>query len=283
MVKRKKATPVTLAQWGQPHLLYLPLYIALYGGFSTHEGLDLTLEFAGNDDAIYKHVATGKAHFGIGDPIFIESARNKKYNVTCPALIVQRAALWGVTHNPAIPVLTHIEDFVQLRIGSFPKPSTTYCVIAGLKEKHKRLLKYMQIVEAPIGKQSSLLSKNQADIILELEPMVSMAEMHGIRAVFSLADYQPNAAFTGLMVSSVTDPATSHAMVTALQDGLHACHTNKKLALTIAQQMFSDYPVQVLEKAYDRLKSSDVWPQTTTIDPTLWRNAVKLRKKSELL
>jgi ABC-type nitrate/sulfonate/bicarbonate transport system substrate-binding protein len=105
-------------------------------------------------------------------------------------------------HNkPAIQTLKTLADFVQLRIGSFPQPSTTYTVISALKEKNKRLLRYMQIIEAPIGQQAALLKNNQADIILELEPMVSLAEENNLRAVFSLSDYSQIGAITGLMVS----------------------------------------------------------------------------------
>jgi NitT/TauT family transport system substrate-binding protein len=198
----------------------------------------------------------------------------------CVALAVKRAAIWGITHNPAIPPLKKVEDFVQLRIGSFPRPSTTYSLIDGLKQKHKRLLKYMQLIEAPIGKQMQLLVNNKADVILELEPMVSLAESQGMRAVFSIAQFYGDAAFTGLIATrktADTKPLLVKKMTQALQQGLDTCLKDKAKALKIAQQVFPDYPKTVLSQAIDRLIEHGVWPQTTAIDPVIWKAAVTLR------
>jgi NitT/TauT family transport system substrate-binding protein len=282
MSKEIPLLPVKIAQWGQFHMLYLPLYVAVYGGMAKKLGLDITLGFAGNDDEIFHQAVTGQADFGFGDPLFVDIGRRKGLYGTCVALAVKRAALWGITHNPAIPMLQRIEDFVQLRLGTFPKPSTTYSLLEGLKRRHKRLLKSMQIVQAPIGEQAKLLVTDRADVILELEPMVSLAESKGLRAVFSIAQFYDDAAFTGLTVSEKTlveKPEMVEKMVCALQHGLDICLKDKKTALAIAQQVFPDYPPDVLAKAIDRLKKAGAWPKTTEIDPVVWAAAVRLRQE----
>ena len=262
--------------------MYLPLYATLYGGPAKRLGLDITLRFAGNDDAVFKQVASNRADFGIGDPSFALS--DKKHGVSCVAILVKRAGIWGVTHNPAIPQLESMSDFVQLRIGSFPKPSTTYELIAGLKRKHKRLLKNMQIVEAPIGAQAMLLTNNKADVILELEPMVSLAEAQGLRAVFAIAPHYGDVAFTGLMASKRMQdahPALVDKMQRAIQQGIHICNHDKVTSLRIAAKIFPNYPESVLENAYARLLHEQVWPETGAPDEKLLKAMKRLRIASE--
>ncbi len=282
MSKDSSLIPVHIAQWGHNHLMYLPLYAAIRSGKAKKLGLDITLTHAGNDDQIFNQVATGKADFGFGDPIFVEIGLQKGIKAVCVAMAVKRAAIWGITHNPTIPLLNKVEDFVQLRIGTFPKPSTVYALIEGLKHKHKRLLKYMQIVEAPIGQQAQLLTKNKADVVIELEPMVSLAEAKGMRAVFSLAQFYGDSAFTGLMALEKTvnqKPHVVEAVIQALQYGLDICLKDRKKALKIAEEVFPDYPKEILDKAIQRLNAHGVWSETTSIDRKNWKTAVKLRQK----
>jgi NitT/TauT family transport system substrate-binding protein len=275
---------VTIAQWGRaPLLIYLPLYVALYGGYAKAKGLKPKLIFSGSDENVFHAVARGKADFGISDPIFTEIHRKKtRPGPACKALLVKRVPIWGVTHNPAIPPLKRIEDFVQLRIGSLPRGSTTYSLIEGLKLKHKRLLKYTQIIEAPIEKQFHLLSTGKADVVLELEPYISMAEHQGLRTVFSLAQFYGDFAFTGLTVShgmQMRDPAVVEKLIAALDKGLKVCREDKKEALRIAIEMFPGYAPEILEKGIRRLRAANVWPDTADVNQAGWKAAVHLRRK----
>lgn len=275
----KRVPTFRLAQWGQKHLLYLPLYVALR--MAERERLFLDMDYAGNDDAVYNRITSGKADFGIGDPLLTATHPHKKNPVACIATIVQRAALFGITNNPAIPELKSIDDLVQLRIGSFPKPSTTYCLMADLKRRHKRLLKKMQIIEAPIGKQALLLAHDQADVILELEPMVSLAESKGLRVVLPMAEFYGPAVFTGVMVAESFIHSHTHIVrrfCNLLAMALGVCNHDTAQALDIAELEFPDYPRALLEKALLRLRSYDVWPPNTNINEAAWRNALRVRR-----
>lgn len=69
---------ITVAQWGQEkYLIYLPFYIAQERGFFKDEGLDITVQFSGNDDQVFATVLKGEAQFGIGDPVFTAISREK--------------------------------------------------------------------------------------------------------------------------------------------------------------------------------------------------------------
>lgn len=271
--------PLIIAQWGQLNLFYLPLYIPWQDGTFKKQGLDISLDLVGNDDQIYRHVTSGKADFGMGDPVF--SAFDKKKNkAVCIASIANRVPIWGVTHNPAIGMLTDVKDFVRLRVGSFPAPSTTHSLIAGLKAKHKRLLNYLQIVEAPIGQQQALLTGGKADVVLEIEPMVTLAEEYGLRVVFSMAQFYGAMAFTGITASPrmQAQPEIIKKMKDSVQHGLDVCHTNKSKALQIAAKLFPNYPAHVLERAFVRLRQNKTWPKTIRHNEDAWNAAIALRK-----
>ena len=282
-MRRKPKTVITVAQWGDaPLLIYLPLYVAMYGGGMSRYNLSVTLKFGGTDDHVYQLVDSGEADFGISDPIFTEMARKDgSARPYCSALVVQRVPIWGVTHNPAIGDLKRVEDFVHLRFGSLPRRSTTYSLIAGLKFKHKRLLKYMNVVEAPMARQLALLKTGKADVVLQIEPHLSLAEHDGLRVVFSLAQFYGKFAFTGLTVSprgKGDDPTIRERVLAALAEGVTICHTETAKALDIAMHVFPTVSSEILEKAIYRLCAGNIWPKTIAVDETAWKAARALRR-----
>jgi NitT/TauT family transport system substrate-binding protein len=69
--KEKELKKVTVAHWGHSKILiYLPLYVAIDGGFFEKNGLDVRIKYSGNDDQVYATVLSGDAQFGVGDPAF---------------------------------------------------------------------------------------------------------------------------------------------------------------------------------------------------------------------
>lgn len=250
--------------------------MALHKGFFKRNGLNVQILFSGNDQDVYDAILKKKADFAISDPIF--SAQNEK--VVCSGIVVNRIGIWGLTHNTAINRLKRIEDFVGLRIGSLPKPATTFSLISNLKDSNKRLLKSMKVVEAPIGSQQTLLTSNKADIILELEPMLSLAESYGLKAVLSLADYYQDFAFTGIThLNSLAedDPEIIEKFMRCINKGLDVCLEDEKSSLKISKIVFSTYSDDILKKAYRRLVKAKVWPSTSAIENSAWENALKLR------
>ncbi len=267
---------IKVAHWGYQHLLYLPFYIALHKGLFRKQNLEIEVLYSGNDQDVYKDVLKGKVDFAISDPLF--SIKNNK--VTCAGIVVNRIGIWGLTHNPAIKSIKRIEDFVGLRIGSLPSPATTYALIDNLKSSNKRLLKSMKIIEAPIGSQQSLLTSNKADIVLDIEPMVSLAESLGLKPVLSLADYYQDFAFTGITHQTSllkTNPELVKNFMIAIDKGLKLALTDKKTSLKIAQEVFKTYEPNIIMKAYARLLKAKVWPDNSEIDSKAWESARKIK------
>lgn len=273
---------IRIAQWGQLHLLYLPLYVAERTGLFAAQGLDANIYFAGNDDAVFAEVARGRADFGVGDPGFVAMGQKLGHKTRVVAALINNICNWGITQHAEIKPIVSEMDLVGLRIGCYPKPSTTYTLLSGLKARHPKLLKTMHIVEAEIGHQAYLLASGQADLVLELEPMVSIALRQGLRLVCSMADFYGEFLFTGLMTSLKLieeKPQIVERAVRALQHGLIVCRNEPAKAIAVAQGLFPTLGQGILGEAIGRMIQSQAWPEQTIILPKAWQASLKLRRQ----
>ncbi len=87
-------TAVTIAQFGHV-FLYMPLYVALRGGFFREQGLDVKLVSTGGDEKTFTADSTGNAQFGVSDPTFAAIAREHGQGGKVVAGIVKGNALLG--------------------------------------------------------------------------------------------------------------------------------------------------------------------------------------------
>lgn len=272
---------ITIAQWGGRHIAYMPLYMADRLGLFMAQGLDVTIYGAGNDDEIFAAVAKGRAQFGVGDPVFVALGRQQGYDARIIATIVGNTPMWGLTHHAEIKPITQISDFVGLRVGTFPKPSTTYTMMSALKARHPRLLKSMQIVETEIGQQAYLLASDQVDLILELEPTVSAALRQGLRLVCSMSDFYPELLLTGLMASAATlqaMPDTVGKVVRAIQQALTRLHSHPEQAIVVGNELFPALSPSIMTEAVQRMAASRAWPTQAVIAPQGWFNTLRMRQ-----
>lgn len=269
-----------VAQWGQLHSLYLPLYIAEKKGFFKAEGLVLDLSLAGNDDQVFSTVARGEADFGVGDPSFCARKANAKVQARVVATIVSRTGVFGITRLPVIPKIESVHDLVNLRVGSLPAPATTYALIKNLQMTNKRLLRSMRIIEAPIGEQYSLLAKGEADIVLDIEPFISIAESKGCRVIYSFAKFHGPYTFTGFYTRQEfidRKPKVVRGAVRALNRAFALLAKDPKVGVEVSKQVFVGIDEAVLERAVRRLRAEKVWGKTAETDLAAWTNSLKVR------
>lgn len=273
---------IKIAQWRQINTLYLPLYIAMEEGFFARSGLEVDLHLAGNDDEIFAAVAKGDADFGVGDPAFCAMKDNEKAQAKIIATIGGRPGFWGLTQNPVIPVIKKPADMVNLRIGTFPRPSTNFSLLQEIKERHKRLLKSMTIVEAPIGDQFGLLAAGEADIVIDIEPFVSIAEDKGCRIVYSYAELHGPYAFTGLYTLQKTideNPETVRRAAQGIDKALKTIHSDPAIALRTLQKLFPAVKASILRKSIRRHLKAGIWQQDARTTKTAWKTAIKTRSR----
>ncbi|MGE4350586.1 MAG: ABC transporter substrate-binding protein [Bdellovibrionales bacterium] len=270
---------IKIAQWAGRHIGYMPLYLAQKRGLFAALGVDATIYGAGNDDAIFKEVESGRADFGVGDPVFAALDYHKNAKVRVVASLIGNLPIWGITHHPQIKPFSHLSDFVGLRIGSFPRPSTTYTLLSALKTRNPRLLKSMEIVEAEIGQQAFLLASGQVDLILELEPTVSATLRQGLHIVCAMSDFYPDFLMTGLMVSSETidrRPDLVRRVVKGIQQALTLLQTHPEEAVSVGLEMFPFISKEIMAEGVQRMLGS--WPAQAVISPQGWANTIKMRQ-----
>ncbi|HBM91151.1 MAG TPA: hypothetical protein DD400_04680 [Rhodospirillaceae bacterium] len=279
--KSMRMKTIKIAQWGGLHIAYMPLYIADRLGLFEAQGLKPFIYHAGNDDVIFDEVAQGRAHFGMGDPVFAALGQQKGIDARVVASLVTNTCMLGITHHAEIKPFSQVSGFVGLRVGTFPRPSTAFTLLNALKKRHKRLLKSMQIVETEIGQQAYLLASNKVDLILELEPMVSMALHQGLHLVCNMGDFFQDALFTGLTTLHSTiekDPELVAKTVLALQHALTLCRTHPEKAVSIGNELFPAIDKKIMKEAILRMVDLKGWPEQTVINPQAWMNLLKMRQ-----
>lgn len=273
---------VTVAQWGQEkYLIYLPFYVAMEKGFFSNEKLDVDIRFSGNDDQVFASVLQGGASFGIGDPIFTAIANEREKDLGyVVASIVHGVAIWGVTNKEGIPEIVSKKDLANLRVGTFPAPSTNFTLMKETIVSGGPDLQSTQIVQAPIGSQIALLERGVADIAMVLEPAASKAQAQGYRVVFSSPKFYGPFAFTGLTTSADfvrENPAVVQAMVNGLQQALMFCHSDPNGTIDIAQKLFPTLDRNVVERAVTRMLAEKTVPESVLVSEASWQAALGVR------
>jgi NitT/TauT family transport system substrate-binding protein len=270
---------VKIAQWGQgKYLIYLPVYLAQSEGFFEKHLIHADLLYSGNDDQVFSTVVRGDAQFGVGDPIFAAVSTQRGLPGVVAASIVSRVALWGIGKKGAKQIHTP-QDLSGLRIGTFPRPSTTYTLLADtLKQANVKA----QIVEVQIGSELALLESNKVDIVFLLEPDASLAESKGYSVVMSLPSLWGQFAFTGLTTTlqyATNNAALTNDMEAALQDAVNFAHSDTPAAIAAAQKLFPQIDPSVIKVAIDRMVAEQTLPTSAAVDKDGWIRAIQVREE----
>lgn len=280
---QQKPEQIVIAQWGKEKiLLYLPLYIAMEKGYFREEGLEVKLQYAGNDDQVFASVISGSASFGVGDPVFAAIAREKGFPGRVVALLVEKLGISGFTKRDDIEVLEKPADLAGYSIATFPAPSTTYTLITQLLARSTSTHSN-QIVQTAIGAQIAALEAGDADIAVDLEPAVSVAEEKGYRVVFGFDQFTPSLAITGL---TTTDemiherPETVRKVVASIEKALALIHRNPSEAGATAAALFPHVSSAVVQRAFRRMIDLGVYPEHPAVPNELWQRTLGIRLES---
>jgi NitT/TauT family transport system substrate-binding protein len=271
---------VTIAHWGQERILiYLPLYVALDGGFFASECLDVSLKYSGNDDQVFAAVISGSADFGVGDPAFTAISRERGGPGKVVALLVGAVANWGVAAKDSkVPMITDPKQLAGLRVSSFPAPSTTFTILTEVRQKYG--LSNMQIKQMASGTELAALERGDVDLAIMLEPQTSIAETMGYRVVWSVAKFYGPFALTGVTTSDDTiarHPDIVQSVVTSIQRALDFIRQNPSATVDIVAKSFPTLPRNVVERAISRMTDDMTIPQSVRISDQAWRKTLAMR------
>jgi NitT/TauT family transport system substrate-binding protein len=272
------STPVTIAQFGHV-FLYMPLYVAINKGFFKEQGLDVKLISTGGDEKTFTAVSSGNAQFGVSDPTFAAIARERGQGGKVVAGVVRGVPFWVVTFKD-IKKFDAPASFAGYKIATYTAPSTSYAVMKDILQNNGHPVSG-KIVQGAFGTLLALLKANQADMAMEIEPMVSIATHQGAHIVYSPASKLGDFAFTGLTVSD--DFATKHpeqiqAAVSALSKAMNYIHHDFEGVVAVARKEFPEVPEPVIREALKRLIAESTIPKSPVLSKAAWERAIALRK-----
>jgi ABC-type nitrate/sulfonate/bicarbonate transport system substrate-binding protein len=138
------------------------------------------------------------------------------------------------------------------------------------------------IVQGAFGSLLPMLKANQADMAMDIEPMVSIAVKDGAHIVYSPAKVLGDFAFTGLTVSDEyhkKNPETIKKVVRALARAMQFIHTDIKGAIQVAASEFPEVPPEVVSEGINRLVAQGTIPGTPQLSEEAWKAAITLRKE----
>jgi NitT/TauT family transport system substrate-binding protein len=276
----RQLKPVTIAQFGHV-FLYMPLYVAVDRGFFKEQGLDVKLVSTGGDEKTFTAVSSGNAQFGVSDPVFAAIARERGQGGKVVAGIVRGVPFWAITFKNNIKTINKPSQFAGYRIATYTAPCTDYAVMKNVLQNDGHPVD-AKIVQGAFGTLLALLKANQADMALEIEPMVSIATHQGAHIVYSPASKFGDFAFTGLTVSDdfyAKHPDQIQAAVNAITKAMNFIQKDFDGALAVAKKEFPEVSEPILRDALKRLMQAGTIPRSPVLSKYAWDRAIALRKE----
>lgn len=267
---------VTIAEFGEL-FIYAPLYVAQEKGFFQREGLNVTIFPAGGTDKTYAALLSGEAQFGVADPMMAAIAGEKGQPGNVIAGIIRAVPFAGVAKDPSIPAINRPSELGDYVIGTHPAPSTGFTLQTKMFQTGNL---EPNIRELTPGTALAALEQGDIDIALELEPAISLAVKNGGHVVYSLSDYYPEFAFTGVMVLpeyANQHPDTAQKLVNAIQKSLTYIHTHPKETADVLTRRFPNVNKDVAEMAVQNLIEKNVWPEDTLVSKAGWDITMQVR------
>ena len=267
---------ITIAQAFEV-FLYAPLYIAKEQGFFEREGLEVHITTAGGDEKAFAALLSGDAQFAVGDPTFVAVSGEKGQPGKVVAALLRGVPFWGVAKDKNINVITSPSELSGYTVATFPAPSTAYTLQRNMFQAGGLT---PNIKETVFGSLLVALETGQVDIALELEPNVSTAVKNGNHVVYSLNEYYPDFAITGItaLPNYVTqNPETTQKLVNALQAAMTYIRQYPSEVASFLVTRFSEIPADIAENAVRNMVESGVFPSDTVITKAGWNAAIQAR------
>lgn len=275
-----KVKNITIAQFGHV-FLYMPLYVAVKKGYFKDEGLEVKLVSTGGDEKTFTAVVTGNAQFGVSDPTFTAIARERGQGGKVVAGVVRGVPFWVVTFRDDIKKIDDPTGFKGLRIATYTAPSTSYAVMKRVLQNNGKPVD-AKIVQGMFGTLLALLKAKQADVALDIEPIVSVATHEKGHIVYSPAKVLGDFAFTGLTVSDAymkSNPDDIQKAVNAITRAMNFIQSDYEGAVAVAKAEFPEVKEVVIREALTHLIKEGTIPRSPVLTEKAWNNAIGLRKE----
>ncbi|MEA3090067.1 MAG: NitT/TauT family transport system substrate-binding protein [Caballeronia sp.] len=255
---------VTISQAFQS-MLYLPLYVALDGGFFTKEGLDVTKQTAGSPSAALSAVLSGSAEFSLHGPEWTAVAAEKGADVDVIANVVNGAAVW-IAVAPDVK-FAGIKDVKGEVVVSGQMPTTSTSLFFRALKENGMSPSDVKLMQVPLGSEIGPLVAGQSKIAVMYEPGLDQAVAKGMKVVLSFPKLYGEYAFSSITAKRSIDPDVAARFVKGLQNALVYMQTNPTETAAIARKEFPTLEAPVVDAAVKRMLADGVYPKTVDITP----------------
>jgi NitT/TauT family transport system substrate-binding protein len=255
---------VTISQAFQS-MLYLPLYVAIDGGFFTKEGLDVTKQTAGSPSAALSAVLSGSAEFSLHGPEWTAVADEKGADVDVIANVVNGAAVWIVT-APDVK-FGGVKDVKDQGVVSGQMPTTSTSLFFKLLKENGMSPADIKLTQVPLGSEIGPLVAGQAKIAVMYEPGLDQAVAKGMKVVLGFPKLYGEYAFSSITAKRSVDPDSAARFVKGMQDALVFMQTHPTETAAIARKEFPTLDAPIVDSAVKRMLAEGVYPKSVDITP----------------
>jgi len=254
--------------------------LAVDDGLFAKQGLDVHLVSTGGDDKTYAAVISGSAEFGLADPTFVAIAQEQGQTGKVEALLINGMPNYGVALTPDKPVIKDLSELKGRTVATVPAPSTSYALMKQLYERAGLPPAIRQVAPPALV---PTLQAGEADYALLIEPWVSDVVQSGGHVGFSLTDYYPDFALTGLTSNLQTirqNPAMVEKVVLAITEAVHVFYSDEDRTLRVAIKHFPGEKPASLKAGISRMRSDKIYPRVLTVSEKAWDAALQLRRSA---
>jgi NitT/TauT family transport system substrate-binding protein len=246
-------------------MLYLPLYVAIDGGFFTKQGLDVTKQTAGSPSAALSAVLSGSADFSLHGPEWTAVAAEKGADVDVIANVVNGAAVWIVASPDS--KFTGIKDVKGQTVVSGQMPTTSTSLFFKLLKENGMSQADVKLTQVPLGSEIGPLVAGQSRIAVMYEPGVDQAVARGMKVVLGFPKLYGEYAFSSISAKRSVDPDVAARFVKGMEQALQFMQRNPTDTLAIARKEFPNLDPDVVNAAVKRMLDEGVYPKNVEITP----------------
>ena len=276
-VRAADLKPLVIAE--PAHTLgYLPLYVAIDRGF--FPGLDvsiITLPSSGSEHT--NAVLSGRAWGFIGGPEHNAYADVKGAQLRAICNVVNRGnvyfvAVKGLTPGKDLKAFFKGKDIAVSGYGGTPNSIIRYT----LKKYGLDPQKDVQLMEVASPAVPAILAQGKAQIGVMDEPAVTKGIDAGVwqEPFFAVPRMLGPYAYSTVNVTQqaiTSDPGTVRTFVAGMKKALALVRDHRDDALAVAAKEYPDMSASLLQRAFARAYSDQIWEWDGKISPEAWQTA----------
>jgi NitT/TauT family transport system substrate-binding protein len=257
---------------GFQSMLYLPLYVAMDGGFFKKAGLEVTKQTAGSPSAALTAVISGSSDFSMHGPEWTAIAASRGAPVNVIADVANGAADWIVTTQDVN--FKSVKDLQGQTVVSAMMPTTGTSLFLKLLKENGMDQSSVKLVQVQQGTEIGPLFAGQVKVGVMSEPNLDRAVAHGMKVVVGFPKLYGDYTFAAITARKNVDPDAAQRLVNGLQEAIVYMQSNPTAAAAIAKKEFPTLEPAVVDAAVHRMLTEGVYPKGVEVSKAALQTAM---------